>query len=103
MINIDTLHIKAPAQFALRRDSAYAGPAILVGTQSKWIVLENISFESFEVAISAPANSLYLRNVRFINCPLPIRAAFQFPDKHYVNGGVFNNSFKTDSLPKVLR
>lgn len=102
-INRDTLYIKAPPNFVLRRDSTYAGPALLLRTESKWVVLENINFENFAVAIAAPANALYLKNVRFHNCRIPIQAAFKFPDKHYVSGGVFNNSFKTDSVPQVLK
>jgi len=66
----------------------------------KYILLENIVFENFDVAVLAQNKSLHLKNVQFKNCRVPVQYQFAFPDNEYVNGGLGDGAFfKSDSLP----
>lgn len=97
-IDNDTFRL-AGNGLVLRGDSAMRGPAIFLAAGAKQIILENLVFENFPVAIVANGNALQLRNVRFRNCGTSVAYGFRFPDMQAVNGAIRNGGpFKTDSL-----
>ncbi|WP_377110862.1 PP2C family protein-serine/threonine phosphatase [Mucilaginibacter litoreus] len=78
-IDQDTLYIKAKGNFVLQPDTAYRGPGLSFGPESRVIVLENIKFNGFAVAINKQDNALSLRNVQFNNCRLPVQGSYILP------------------------
>ncbi|GGH01761.1 protein phosphatase 2C domain-containing protein [Mucilaginibacter phyllosphaerae] len=78
-IDQDTLYIRIKGSLVLQRDTAYHGPALSPGTDSKVVGLNNITFKDFDVAIDLQNNSLLLKNTQFINCKLPIQRAYNLP------------------------
>ena len=100
LLQKDSLYILGSEKFVLRGDPGFKGPAIVVSPGCKYILLENIVFENFDVAILAQNKSLYLKNVQFKNCRVPVEYQFLFSNNSYVTGGFSDSSFfKTDSLP----
>lgn len=100
LLQKDSLYILGNENFILTADTSFAGPAIVVSPACKYILLENIVFENFDVAILANNRSLHLKNVQFKNCRVPVAYQFHFPDNSFVNGDLSDNTwFKTDSLP----
>jgi hypothetical protein len=73
----------------------------MLSATCKYILLENIRFENFDIGIVSPGNALHLKNVVFKNCRVPIQQQFIFPDTSYITGSINDTSFfKTDSLVK---
>jgi hypothetical protein len=100
-IDRDSLFITARNPIRFLADSTYNGPAFALSPNCKYIRFENIVIENFETGIRSEADAVALKNVRFINCTMPVQYGFQFSDDEYVNGTIKSSSlFKTDSLPK---
>jgi PPM family protein phosphatase len=60
-------------------DSNYRGPAFIINSNAK-VVLDSMVFENFEVALIVQKNNIVFRNVRFINCKMPVQYAVSMPD-----------------------
>ncbi|ATP59074.1 hypothetical protein CPT03_22720 [Pedobacter ginsengisoli] len=97
--NKDTLFIIAKTPIVIRSDSAYKGAAVSIKPISKYVFLENITFENFQTAILSQNNVLQLKNVQFNNCVNSIQATYNLPANKYIQGKIPASSFKTDSLP----
>ena len=98
VIDKDTFRLSGNGR-VLQGDSGRQGPALLLTTNARYVVLENIVFENFPTAILANNNVLQLRNVRFRNCGVPVSYAFIFPDMQPVSGAFHTGIlFKKDSL-----
>ena len=54
-------------------DSNYKGPALIVDKSSKCILLDSIVFKDFDIAMIVQKNNVELKNVRFINCRVPVQ------------------------------
>jgi serine/threonine protein phosphatase PrpC len=74
----------------LTADSLYKGPAIIVNATAKHIVLDSLALENFDVGIVVQKNNITFRNVRFINCRVPVQYLVSFPDS--VISGRFKDS-----------
>ncbi|MDQ3846815.1 MAG: hypothetical protein M3342_22800, partial [Bacteroidota bacterium] len=105
IILTDTLHVQKDSFYingsgaVWTRDSSFAGPALAVPLTSKFLALENLTLQNFDVAIMAPLSKIQLKNVHFKNCRVPIQYNLSFPDttiNSTINGMRF---IKTDSLP----
>ncbi|TCC90072.1 serine/threonine-protein phosphatase [Pedobacter frigiditerrae] len=83
-IRKDTLHIFAHG-IVLQADSGYKGAAIILKSQSKLISLDSMQFKGFNLAIAASNQALFLKNVRFINCVLPVNNSYVFPNQQLIN------------------
>ena len=99
-IQNDSLYILGNGNFVVRADTSFRGPAFMLAPGCQYILLENIVFENFDVALLAQNKSLHLKNVKFKNCRVPVQYQFSFPDNEYVDGGFDDSTFfKSDSLP----
>ncbi|GAA4731964.1 PP2C family protein-serine/threonine phosphatase [Flavisolibacter ginsenosidimutans] len=103
----DSLHINGNG-LVLQSDSAYRGPAFVVSSNNKYLLLENITFKGFHTAIVAKGKGVQLKNVRFENCDATINRQFQLPLSQPLTGILRDTvilkkdtaAFKKDSLPK---
>jgi serine/threonine protein phosphatase PrpC len=104
LIQKDSLYILGNENFVIKADPGFKGPGILLAPGCQYILLENIVFENFDVAILAQNKSLHLKNVQFKNCRVPVQYEFAFPDNNYVNGDFSDSAFfKSDSLPHQVK
>ncbi|MES2266968.1 MAG: protein phosphatase 2C domain-containing protein [Bacteroidota bacterium] len=76
-IDQDTLYIRVKGDIVLQRDTAYKGPALAVGKDSKLIVLENFKFNGFDVAVDLQNTAFSLKNTQFINCRMPVQRKYE--------------------------
>jgi hypothetical protein len=84
---------------SLRCDSSFKGPAFFLPSSANYVLLENLDLYDFPIAIIAACNSLHLRNVRFLNCEIPVQYNFLLPQNSYIQGNVTNAVlFRSDSL-----
>lgn len=61
-------------------DSTYKGAAFIISKSAKHIVLDSIIFKNFDAAILLQKNNVVLKNVRFINCRVPVQYEPVIPD-----------------------
>ncbi|MCW3091225.1 MAG: serine/threonine-protein phosphatase [Ferruginibacter sp.] len=78
-IKNDSLHLMGNGSI-FTRDSAYAGPAFVLASNCKYILLDSMTFENFNTGISVPGKGLHLKNLRFSNCIVPLQFQQQFKD-----------------------
>ena len=98
-IDRDSLHIQGNGT-TLRSDTAYQGATFLLQPSTRYLMLENLVMEGFDLGILARNKSLHLKNVRFVQCRVPVRYDLLLPQDMFINGSM-NDSllFRTDSLP----
>jgi serine/threonine protein phosphatase PrpC len=78
VINKDSFQLKGNGS-VLQTDSL-KGPALIINSTAKHVVLDSVVFQNFDVAILLQRNNLTLRNVRFVNCRVPVQYAVSFKD-----------------------
>lgn len=99
-IERDSLHINGNGVI-LAGDSLFRGPVFVVAPTCRYLLLENMTLQDFNTAILASRNTLYLRNVQFRNCPVPVAYQFLLPNNRYINGRTRDSLFFiSDSLPR---
>jgi hypothetical protein len=76
-IQNDSLHIRGNSMRFLK-SSAYDGPAFALASTCKYLLLENLTLENFDVGVLVRNRSLHLKNVRFIDCRVPVQYQFFF-------------------------
>jgi hypothetical protein len=94
----DSIHIMGTRQIVLQRDSTFAGPAIFFSSGCKYVLLENIRFEGFDMALLSSTKSIHFKNVQFVNCRIPLQYQVQFPDNAFITGSLDSFRIKADSL-----
>jgi serine/threonine protein phosphatase PrpC len=81
-------------------DSAYRGALFSVPADCRYVLLEDIILQDFPIGIRAEGPVLHLKNVRFINCTVPVQYGFIFPEGRAVTGRIeAGRLFPVDSLP----
>jgi|SRR5665213_3318043 len=83
----------------LTADSLYKGPAFIINATAKHIVLDSLVFENFDVGMVVQKNNITFRNVRFINCRIPVQYLVSFPDS-VISGRFKDSIFITKSRLK---
>ena len=81
----DSLHIIGNG-VSFVRDSSYTGPAFMLAPNCKYILLDSVSIENFNVGVAVQNKGLHLRNVRFKNCTVPVQFQQQFLKDTLVTG-----------------
>jgi PPM family protein phosphatase len=100
LIQNDSLYILGNENFVIKADSSYTGPGLMLAPGCQYILLENIIFENFDVAILSQNKALHLKNVKFRNCRVPVQYQFALPDNEFITGDFSRDSFfVNDSLP----
>lgn len=89
LINNDSFYLKGNGA-TLVADSLYKGAAFIIAPVAKKIVLDSLVLKNFDVGMMVQKNNLVLKNVRFINCRVPVQYAVSFADT--VISGRFKDS-----------
>ncbi len=79
VINKDSFHLRGNGTH-ISSDVNYSGPAFIIDPVAKQIVLDSVVFENFDVALLIKKSNIIFRNVRFINCRVPVQYAASFAD-----------------------
>jgi PPM family protein phosphatase len=79
IISKDSFYIRGNGA-VFSADSAYKGPAFIINSSSKKIVLDSITFKDLDVALIVRKNNVTFKNVRFINCRVPVQYELPLPD-----------------------
>ncbi|MEO6488445.1 MAG: protein phosphatase 2C domain-containing protein [Ferruginibacter sp.] len=61
-------------------DSSYRGAAFNISSFAKYVLLDSLVFENFDIGLIVQKNNVELRHVRFINCKVPIQYLLSLPD-----------------------
>ena len=103
-ISKDTLYINGGNKTVLMADSSFKGPAFSFLKGSQNIFLDSITFQNFDVGLLAQNTVLHLKEVRFINCRVPVQYLYNLRDGGAVNGVIKNQLFSTaDTLIKTFK
>jgi len=78
-ISKDSFYLKGNGSVIVA-DSLYKGPSFIINSSAKHIVLDSLVFKNFDVGILLQKNNIILKNVRFINCRVPVQYAIFFAD-----------------------
>ena len=98
VITKDSFHLKGNGVI-LAADSLYSGAAFIISPKAKNIVLDSLVFENFDVGIIVQKNNITLRNVRFINCRIPVQYSVSLPDS-LISGRFKDSIFITQKKSK---
>jgi serine/threonine protein phosphatase PrpC len=107
VISKDSLHIIGNG-VTLQRDTNYPGPAFVVSPQTKYLLLDSMTLENFDIGVVLQNNVLHLRNVSFRNCKIPLQYNLLFPPNTPITATFFDTSARgldtarrfTDTLKK---
>lgn len=98
IINKDSFVLKGNGA-VLVADSVNTKPAIVIAASAKNIVLDSLVLENFDAGLLLQKNNVTLRNIRFVNCRIPVQYAVNFPDK-LVSGKFKDSIFINNALNK---
>ena len=97
-ISKDSFYLKGNGSLMMA-DSAYKGPALVINSSAKHIVLDSLIFKNFDVGLVLQKNNIVLKNIRFVNCRIPVQYDVYFTDS-LVSGKFKDSIFITHSNPK---
>jgi len=97
-ISKDSFHLTGNGAI-LTADSLYRGPAFVINSTAKHIVLDSLVFENFDVGVVVQKNNITFRKVRFVNCRMPVQYLLSFPDT-LISGRFKDSIFITQSKLK---
>jgi len=98
LISKDSFQLKGNGA-VLIADSLYKGPAFIINSTAKHIVLDSVVFKNFDVGIMVQKNNITLKNVRFINCRVPVEYSISFRDT-LISGRFKDSIFISNSNTK---
>ncbi|MBS1746814.1 MAG: serine/threonine-protein phosphatase [Bacteroidetes bacterium] len=70
-ISKDSIYINGNG-VTLVSDSSFNGAAMVFSDNCKYIVMDSITFQNFNIALLVNNKSLHLKNVQFVNCRYPV-------------------------------
>ena len=93
MISKDSFYLKGNGS-VITADSLYKGPAFIINSSAKHIVLDSLVFKNFDVGLILQKNNVVVKSVRFINCRIPVQYSILFADS-LVSGKFKDSIFVT--------
>ena len=100
-ISRDSLYLFSPSGFTIAADTAYNGTALALAKTAKFVVVDGVHFQDIDTAIQSYNNTLALKNVRFLNCAVPLATYQTFPNGRYVNTAAAGAIYLTDTLSNI--
>ncbi len=103
LIKSDTLIIHGNG-CTLTADSVYNGAAFIFFPGCKYILLDSITFEDFTTAFVARNKKVYLKNVRFKNCLVPVLYNVPLPNDQSISTDISDSALlRIDSAKTIIR
>lgn len=101
-VDRDSLIIKGRGNVTIAKHNDYTGPGIILSSNCKYVLLDSITLENFEIGIIAMNNALRLNNVRFKNVGIGVQSQFSYPNNTYITGRIRDTvTAKTDTAKRV--
>lgn len=99
-IQKDTVHILGNG-VTLISDSTYKGAAFALASSCKYVLLDSMTLQNFDVGILVKNEALHFKNVQFKNCRVPVQYEVALPSNAFVSGRFSDTLFHTsDTLHK---
>ncbi|MEO7306531.1 MAG: protein phosphatase 2C domain-containing protein [Ferruginibacter sp.] len=98
LINKDSFYLRGNGTHIIA-DTNYKGFAFIISNTARHIVLDSLVFENFDAALLIQKNNILFRNVRFINCKVPVQYAVSIPDST-ISGRFKDSIFMTNQSLK---
>lgn len=92
IIDKDSLHIEGNG-VTLVADSSYKGAAFILQDSCKDILLDSLTLSGFDVGVLVKNKGLHLKNVKFINCKVPVQFAPSLPQNIFITGAQADRIF----------
>ncbi|MCW3081415.1 protein phosphatase 2C domain-containing protein [Segetibacter sp.] len=92
LIKNDSLHIIGNG-VTLISDSTYKGAAFTMAPDCKYLLLDSLTLENFDIGVLTKTSGLHLKNVQFKNCRVPVQYNFLFKDRPVINGRFADTAF----------
>jgi len=97
-IKKDSLHIMGNGS-TIVSDSTYRGYAFVIDSSCKYVLLDSLTLQNFDVGVLAQNKALHLKNVQFKNCRVPVQYQIDLPANTNISGRIADTPFyKIDSL-----
>lgn len=78
-VNKDSFYLNGNGSHLIA-DTNYIGPAFIISNTAKNIVLDSLVLENFDYGLIIQKSNIIFKNVRFINCRVPVQYASTFAD-----------------------
>ena len=102
-IQQDSIYINGNG-ITLQAGSDYNGILFQAKPGCNYILLENMVIENFDIGLSAQSHVLKLKNVRFVNCRIPVQYNLALPADRALSGSLVDSVlFRPDSISKNSR
>ncbi len=92
LIQKDSLHIIGNG-VTMIADTAYNGAAFIVSPNTKYLLLDSLTLQNFDIGVLMKTPGLHLRNVQFNNCRIPVQYQLTFPANAVINGRLTDSAF----------
>ncbi|MEP6684573.1 MAG: protein phosphatase 2C domain-containing protein [Parafilimonas sp.] len=97
-IRKDSLHIIGNG-ITLTADSLYKGAALIISSNCKYILLDSITLENFDIGVLVRNKALHLKNVKFRNCRIPVLYEMQLQNDENISADISDSALlKIDSI-----
>jgi serine/threonine protein phosphatase PrpC len=99
-INKDSLHIIGNGA-TLTSDSTYRGAAFALSKDSRYVLLDSMTLENFDVGVLVNNEALHFKNVQFKNCRVPVQYQVSLAANTFLSGRFTDTIFyNSDTLHK---
>ena len=80
-------------------DSLYKGAAFIIASNCKYILLDSITLNNFDIGIIVRNKALHLKNVKFQNCRVPVLYEMQLQKDSAISANISDSVLlKVDSV-----
>jgi serine/threonine protein phosphatase PrpC len=100
-IKSDTLIIHGNG-CTLTADSAYNGAAFIFFPGCRYVLLDSLNFQNFNPAFIMHNKKVHLRNVRFINCQVPVVYDIQFLNSENISADISVSTLLKKDSAKII-
>jgi serine/threonine protein phosphatase PrpC len=101
-IDKDTLILRGRGNPTITKHTDYTGPGIILSSNCKYVLLDSITLENFEIGIIAMNNALRLNNVLFKNVRVGVQSQYTYPNNTYITGRIRDTvTARTDTTKSV--
>ena len=98
IIRKDSLHIIGNG-IMITADSLYKGAAFIIASNCKYILVDSITLNNFDIGIIVRNKGLHLKNVKFQNCRVPVMYEMQLQKDSAISANISDSVLlKVDSV-----
>jgi hypothetical protein len=100
IIEKDSLHVHGGG-LTLIADSAYKSTALVLSSNCKYILIDSLVLENFDIGIIARNTALHLKDVQFKNCGVAVQHEIILPGSKNIRGKITDSLFSISDSIKI--